>query len=78
MKQNERTYLCKSCGCKIDRDVNAAINIEKAGLEGNDLVPAERRDVKLVEMRASTIDLKSNQSQVQSVKQETQTSLVSG
>ena len=78
MKQNERTYLCKSCECKIDRDINAAINIEKAGLEGVNLVPAERRDVKPVEMRSSGQNSVKNFEQVQSEKQETQTSLVSG
>ncbi len=78
MKQNERTYLCKSCGCKIDRDINAAINIERNGLEGINLVPAERRYVKPVEMRSSGQNSVKNFEQVQSVKQETQTSLVSG
>uniref|UniRef100_UPI0022E47B5D zinc ribbon domain-containing protein n=1 Tax=Bifidobacterium pseudolongum TaxID=1694 RepID=UPI0022E47B5D len=26
---NERTYHCDACGFRIDRDLNAAINIEK-------------------------------------------------
>ena len=28
---NERTYVCDACGLRIDRDLNAAININVAG-----------------------------------------------
>ncbi|WP_242502013.1 transposase [Bifidobacterium pseudolongum] len=28
---NERTYVCDACGLGIDRDLNAAININVAG-----------------------------------------------
>jgi len=60
----ERTYHCKSCGSKIDRDINSAINIEKEGIKS--LVPTECREVKLVETKTSAIDLLPNQLQVQS------------
>jgi putative transposase len=32
MKLSERIYYCEACGHKIDRDLNAAINIEKEGI----------------------------------------------
>ncbi|MEM0202209.1 MAG: zinc ribbon domain-containing protein [Candidatus Micrarchaeaceae archaeon] len=33
---NERIYLCQKCGLKIDRDLNASINIlTTAGLAGS-------------------------------------------
>lgn len=31
LKLNERKYMCSNCGMKIDRDLNAAINLEKYG-----------------------------------------------
>ena len=33
LKLSERTYHCNVCGLSIERDVNAAINIEKKGME---------------------------------------------
>ena len=33
LKLSERTYHCKECGFTIDRDLNASINILKAGLK---------------------------------------------
>ncbi|WP_164668859.1 RNA-guided endonuclease InsQ/TnpB family protein [Virgibacillus doumboii] len=34
-----RTHICKDCGTILDRDHNAALNIEKAGLDQMDLSP---------------------------------------
>lgn len=31
---SERTYLCPSCGCVVDRDLNAAVNLARQGLSG--------------------------------------------
>ena len=75
MDERKRTYLCPSCSAKMDRDVNAAINIK---LEGLNLIPMGHREFKPVEMRTTVQDLLANSGQVQSEKQETQTSLVSG
>lgn len=33
LKLSERIYDCKSCGIKIDRDLNAAINIKNTGIK---------------------------------------------
>jgi len=77
MDERKRIYLCPSCSAKMDRDINAAINIENEGLK-NKQIPTERREFKPVEMRASGQNSFMNFEQVQSVNQETQTSLVSG
>lgn len=53
MKQEQRTYLCPSCGARMDRDVNAAINIEKEGIQ-NKKVSSER-GLKPVESGVSTV-----------------------
>jgi len=45
----ERTFRCPNCGSTIDRDLNAARNIEKLAF----LVPLERGEVTLVEKEAS-------------------------
>ena len=29
LKLSERTYICEKCGCIIDRDLNAAINLSR-------------------------------------------------
>jgi putative transposase len=31
LKMTEREWLCPQCGCQLDRDLNAAINIERRG-----------------------------------------------
>jgi len=77
MNERKRIYLCPSCSVKMDRDINAAINIENEGLK-NKQIPMECREFKPVEMRASGQNSFMNFEQVQSVNQETQTSLVSG
>ena len=77
MKLNERMYLCQSCGVRIDRDSNASKNIEKEGLRINK-IPRESREFKPVEIKTSSMNLAINSSKVQSKKQETPTSLVSG
>lgn len=41
MGLDERTYKCDVCGLELDRDLNAAINIERKGMEN----PAQNSDV---------------------------------
>lgn len=80
MKQNERTYFCKSCITTFDRDINAAMNIEREGLRIKE-IPRESREFKPVEIKTSSPFSKSKVSKmgkVQSAKQETPTSLVLG
>jgi putative transposase len=31
LKVTERSWLCPCCGCQLDRDLNAAVNIERRG-----------------------------------------------
>lgn len=33
LKLSDRTYICEECGCVIDRDLNASINLMKYGLQ---------------------------------------------
>lgn len=33
LKLSERTYVCENCGLRIDRDLNAAINIKAVGVD---------------------------------------------
>ena len=32
LKLSERTYICSECGCVIDRDFNASVNLSRCGL----------------------------------------------
>lgn len=32
-KLSDRTFVCKDCGLEIDRDLNAAINIQAVGVD---------------------------------------------
>lgn len=41
LKLSERTYSCKDCGFSIDRDLNAALNLEKLGTCCSEVMPAE-------------------------------------
>lgn len=41
LKLSERTYNCKECGFSVDRDLNAAINLEKLGACCPEVMPAE-------------------------------------
>ena len=33
LKLSDRTFVCKDCGLEIDRDLNAAINIQAVGVD---------------------------------------------
>jgi putative transposase len=41
LQLSERTYNCEDCGFSIDRDLNAAINLEKLGTCCPEVMPAE-------------------------------------
>jgi len=41
LKLSERTYNCEDCGFNIDRDLNAAINLEKLGTCYPEVMPVE-------------------------------------
>ena len=78
----DRVYVCEGCGNSIDRDVNAAKNIENEGVrlskesnlsKTNALVPVECREVKLVERTAATAALRDGKQFA--LKQETATAL---
>jgi len=43
---DERTYQCKPCGLRIDRDVNAAINLARLGLAGTRSVTGRGGEVR--------------------------------
>ena len=43
MTLDKRTYVCGSCGMEMDRDINAAINIEKIGLSTGSIVKVPKK-----------------------------------
>ena len=48
----DRTWTCPKCNSKLDRDINAAINIRDFGFNQYLLVPQELRDFKPLERKA--------------------------
>ena len=57
MPLSKRTFKCEKCGLIVDRDINAAINIDTAGLAeiqacGDCVRPSE---MKVVAVEAGTI-----------------------
>jgi putative transposase len=42
----ERIYACDSCGHKVDRDLNAAINLARQGLTGTSSVTGRRGEIR--------------------------------
>ena len=68
LELKDRIYVCEKCGLEIDRDVNAAKNIENEGIRIS-LVPVECREVKLVEQPTDTFAL--SESKLVALKQET-------
>jgi len=50
LKLSDREYVCENCGLAIDRDENAAINIESEGIRiYNELIGQRMPEFKLVE-----------------------------
>ena len=44
---SERVYWCSSCGLRIDRDVNAAINISRIAERSGGNLPGEFGDIEI-------------------------------
>jgi len=58
---DERVYSCEHCGMRLDRDLNASLNILREGLNilKNKITPAGRRSIMLVEHRANVLRFRS-------------------
>ena len=54
LKLSDRSWICPNCNSKLDRDINAAINIRDFGFNQYLIVPQELRDFKPLERKALT------------------------
>lgn len=52
LKLSDRSWICPNCNSKLDRDINAAINIRDFGFNQYLIVPQELRDFKPLERKA--------------------------
>ena len=52
MNNNKNPRICPNCNSKLDRDVNASINIRDFGFNQYLIVPQELRDFKPLERKA--------------------------
>ena len=52
LKLSDRSWICPNCNSKLDRDINASINIRDFGFNQYLIVPQELRDFKPLERKA--------------------------